>query len=375
MQQLLGGMSAQEFLRDFWQKRPLLIKGAVPDFQGLVDWGGIQQLAMRDDALSRLVEFRDGRWGLEQGPFTARRLGYLDASSNWSVLVSNLNHFLPAAAELLYRFNFIPYARLDDLMVSYALAGGGVGPHFDSYDVFLLQGGGRKRWQISSQQDQSLVEGAPLRILQNFTPEQEWLLEPGDMLYLPPKFAHNGIAVEPGMTYSIGFRAPSTQELAAQFLLHLSEYMQLDGMYADPDLLPHAHPAEIGPDMLAKVGTMLEQIRWNETDIAHFLGVYLSGPKNHVFFDEPVEPLEYDDFVSATAGSGVALDLKSQILFCGNAFFINGEEVSLEDVQSRAKLVEFADLRTLPAQVLPERLLEQLFQWYQCGYISVLSNS
>ena len=153
--QLLGGMSAEEFLRDYWQKKPLLIRQAVPDFCGVVDWQEMQELAQRDEVLSRLVERRDGSWSLERGPFTARRLSRLGDDSNWSLLVSDLNHWSQGGAELFKQFNFIPYARLDDLMVSYALTDGGVGPHFDSYDVFLLQAVGRKCWQISGQSDHS----------------------------------------------------------------------------------------------------------------------------------------------------------------------------------------------------------------------------
>lgn len=366
---LLGGMGAEEFLRDYWQKRPLLIRQAVPGFNGLLDWEQMQSLAARDDMLSRLVECREGVWSLEHGPFAPRKLTLLDGSSNWSVLVSNLNHVLPEAAELLYQFNFVPYARLDDLMVSYALAGGGVGPHFDSYDVFLLQAQGRKRWQISSQQDQTLIEGAPLRILKHFEPEQEWLLEPGDMLYLPPKFAHNGIAVEPGMTYSIGFRAPTAQELAAQFLVHLSEHVQLAGMYADPDLKLSDHPAELSSAMLDRVENMLAEIRWQRRDIASFLGVYLSEPKNHVFFDPPADLLDFDEFVDVVAERGIRLDLKSQILFCNGDFFINGEEISVVDELVHDKLTELADRRRLPPQELPDELNEHLYEWYQCGYL------
>ena len=367
--QLLGGMSAEEFLRDYWQKKPLLIRQAVPGFGGIVDWQEMQELAQRDEVLSRLVENRDGNWALEHGPFTARRLSRLGEDSNWSLLVSDLNHWSQAGAELFQRFNFIPYARLDDLMVSYALANGGVGPHFDSYDVFLLQAVGRKRWQISGQADHSLVEGAPLRILQNFSVDQEWLLEPGDMLYLPPKFAHNGIALEPGMTYSIGFRAPTEQELISQFLMYVAERTQREGIYADPELSLPQHPAQVPDLMVNKLAQMLQGQLWQEGDVGSFLGNYLSEPKSHVFFDAPDDDMSLEEFADAAQASGVMLDLKTQMLFMGQQFFINGEALAVSDPADRELLVQLADMRKIAPQQLSPCLLEQCYEWFQCGYL------
>lgn len=367
--QLLGGMSAEVFLRDYWQKKPLLIRQAVPGFSGIVDWLEIQELAQRDDVLSRLVECRDDNWQLEHGPFTARRLATLGNDSNWSLLISDLNQWSTEGAALFQQFNFVPYARLDDLMVSYALTDGGVGPHFDSYDVFLLQAGGRKRWQISGQEDHSLVEGAPLRILQDFRVDQEWVLEPGDMLYLPPKFAHNGIAMEPGMTYSIGFRAPTEQELVAQFLMYIAERVQREGIYTDPELQLPAHPAELPALMLAKVSQLLRTELWREEEVGGFLGCYLSEPKSHVFFDGPDDDLTLDAFQLLLAERGVALDLKTQMLFLGCQFFVNGEAFSFADELDRSILIELADKRKLDPRTVSPHLLEQLYDWFQCGYL------
>jgi len=204
---MLGDIEPSEFLRDYWHKKPLLIRNAIPGFKGLLNPDELIELASLEDAQSRLVTFDKNRWSLENGPFEKRRFRKLP--EYWTILVQGVNHFLPEGAKLLGQFDFIPHARLDDLMVSFAPDGGGVGPHFDSYDVFLLQGMGCRRWQISAQQDSELIPDAPLRILARFEPEQEWILEPGDMLYLPPKYAHNGVAIGNSMTYSIGFRAPS----------------------------------------------------------------------------------------------------------------------------------------------------------------------
>lgn len=367
--QLLGGMSAEVFLRDYWQKKPLLIRQAVPGFAGIVDWDAMQELAQRDDVMSRLVECRNDNWQLEHGPFTARRLAKLGDDSNWSLLISDLNQWSAEGAALFQQFNFVPYARLDDLMVSYALADGGVGPHFDSYDVFLLQAGGRKRWQISGQTDQSLVEGAPLRILKSFAVDQEWILEPGDMLYLPPKFAHNGIAIEPGMTYSIGFRAPTEQELVSQFLMYVAERTQREGIYADPELQLPQHPAEVPALMLQKVGELLRTTLWCNEDIGSFLGCYLSEPKSHVFFDAPDDDLTQEEFQALLLESGVALDLRTQMLFLERQFFVNGEAFSCDDSVDWSILVELADKRKLGPQTVSAYLLDQLYEWYQCGYL------
>jgi 50S ribosomal protein L16 3-hydroxylase len=178
---LLGGISVEQFLHEYWQKKPLLIRQAIPGFKGLLDPSRLVELAGNPDAQSRLVQHKRGKWQLQHGPFDPSGFAGT-AKSRWTILVQGINHFLPEAAALLQQFSFIPHSRLDDLMVSYAPKDGGVGPHFDSYDVFLLQGMGHRRWQISSQKDRSMIPGAPLRILQNFIPEQDWVLEPGDML-------------------------------------------------------------------------------------------------------------------------------------------------------------------------------------------------
>ncbi|HYD33010.1 MAG TPA: cupin domain-containing protein, partial [Methylophilaceae bacterium] len=198
---LLGGLTAEQFLQEYWQKKPLLIRNAIPDFSGLLRPEELAGLACEEGVQSRLVSQQRNKWRVEEGPFEEERFLKLPAR-NWTLLVQEVNHHLDEADALLRRFNFIPYARLDDLMVSYAPDEGGVGPHFDSYDVFLLQGQGKRLWRISEQKDLSLIADAPLRILKHFETEQEWLLGPGDMLYLPPHIAHWGIAKGDCMTYS-----------------------------------------------------------------------------------------------------------------------------------------------------------------------------
>ncbi len=366
---LLGGLSTEEFLRDYWQKKPLLIRQAVPGFKGLLNPQQLVELSCLEDAQARLVKQTRGNWQLAHGPFDPDEMAKL--RGKWTVLVQGVNHVLPQATELLKRFNFIPHARLDDLMVSYAPKGGGVGPHFDAYDVFLLQGCGHRRWQISTQQDRSLIPGAPLRILQRFEVEQEWVLEAGDMLYLPPHCGHNGIAEDDCMTYSIGFRTPAYQELAEQFLVYLQDRICVDGMYADPDLKTQIHPSEIGTPMLQQVAQAIRKVQWDDEDVANFLGCYLSEPKPHIFFDTPAKPLSATRFAQALQTRGITLDLKTQMLCHGSTVFINGDSHPVGKGGYRA-LRELADTRELPAgKKLTQETLELLYEFYLDGYLDL----
>ena len=365
---LLGGLSARKFISRYWQKQPLLVRGAVPGFGAMLSPQQLAGLACEEDVQSRLVLQRRGQWKLEQGPFDEQRFARLPPKG-WSLLVQGVNQWLPEAEALLHRFDFIPRARLDDLMVSLAPDGGGVGPHFDSYDVFLLQGRGKRLWRVSHQQDHALLEGAPLRILKDFRCDQEWLLEPGDMLYLPPRLAHWGIAVGECMTWSIGFRAPSRQELATQFLIHLQDQLELEGLYADPDLHYQKRPAHISGQMRRRVGHMLrEALQWDSKDVTRFLGRYLTEPKPHILFQRPSRT-GLEQFRSKLALSGIQLDLASQMLFHGKSVFINGEEVEATGTTLKW-LTELADHRRLPAAAeLPQPVIVFLHQWYSAGYL------
>jgi 50S ribosomal protein L16 3-hydroxylase len=365
---LLGDLSVNEFLQNYWQKKPLLIRQAIPGFQGLLNPKQLKELACAADAQARLVVHKRGSWQLHHGPFETEDLNF-PRNAIWTILVQGVNHILPAAAELLEQFNFIPHSRMDDLMVSYAPKNAGVGPHFDSYDVFLLQGSGHRRWQISAQKDKTLVPDAPLRILQNFKPEQEWVLAPGDMLYLPPHWAHNGIADDECMTYSIGFRTPSYQELGEQFLVYLQDKLCVEGMYADPDLKAQQHPSEISSKMLKQVEQAIQHIKWDKSDIANFLGCYLSEPKPHIYFDQPDKPLTINGFNNIFEKSGISLDLKTLMLCHTDTVFINGETY-LADNTSYIILRELADKRKLAATALKsEALLNLLYEWYTQGYL------
>jgi 50S ribosomal protein L16 3-hydroxylase len=376
---LLGGLSPAEFIAHYWQKKPLLIKQAIPQFSGLLDPNELAGLACEDEVQSRIVQQDDDTWMLRNGPFSETDFAKLP-EKNWTLLVQSVNHFLPEACELLQQFNFIPNARLDDLMVSYAPDGGGVGPHFDSYDVFLLQGQGQRLWRISEQTDLTLVDGAPLRILKHFNIADEWVLEAGDMLYLPPHLAHWGIAKSVGeidcMTYSIGFRAPKYQELATEFLGFMQdqftqEKCNMAGIYQDPDLTLQENPAEISMAMVKKVNTHLQKIQWSEETVAEFLGRYLTEPKMDVLF-EP-NKMHMNLFADQLFKKGIVLDLKSQLLFNGAHFYMNGEQQTLNhDALTRIKKLAYK--RTLLAtdlqdqETLDHNFLQCLYEWYCAGY-------
>jgi 50S ribosomal protein L16 3-hydroxylase len=366
---LLGGLSVNEFLRDYWQKKPLLIRKAMPDFTGLLKPEELIGLACTEDVQARLVTQDRGQFDLCHSPFERKDFNGF-GKKKWTVLVQGVNHHLPEATALLKHFDFIPHTRLDDLMVSYAPKGGGVGPHFDSYDVFLLQGLGHRRWQISTQADRTLIEGAPLRILSDFKIEQEWILEAGDMLYLPPHCAHNGIAEDDCMTYSIGFRTPAYQELGEQFLVYLQDRINIDGMYADPDLKTQKHPSKISKDMIAQVEGAIEKIRWDREDIANFLGCYLSEPKPHIFFDAPERALSTTKFGQRAQQRGISLDLRSQMLSHKGWIFMNGEAYAATGATFET-LRTLADQRTLPGSAtLSAECLDLLYEWYLDGYLS-----
>jgi 50S ribosomal protein L16 3-hydroxylase len=367
---LLGDMTPARFLRDYWHKKPLLVRQAIPGFKPLVKRDALFKLAQQDDVESRLITHFGQQWQMSTGPL-ARTPAI--SRNNWTMLVQGVNLHLDAADRLLRKFNFISDARLDDLMISYATDGGGVGPHFDSYDVFLLQAHGQRCWRIGAQQDLSLVEGMPLKILKHFTPEEEFVLEPGDMLYLPPHYAHDGIAIGECMTYSIGFRAPSYQELGEAFLQFMTETIDLPGRYADPELKPVRAPAEIGTAMLQTIRNELQRITFDEEDIAIFLGEYLSEPKPNVYFRSPARPLNLDRFIDAVNQRGIKLSRKTHMLYRGKHIFINGESFAASRAEQKP-LVGLANERSLEGEALAAAsadVLETLHQWYLDGWIEL----
>ena len=335
---LLGGLTPRVFLRRHWQKRPLFVRRALHGALRLPDERALTALARRDDVESRIVERRANRWDTAHGPFREK---FHAKEKNWTLLVSGVNLHLAAADALLRRFDFVPQARLDDVMVSFASPGGGVGPHVDSYDVFLVQGPGRRRWKISPPGKSKV---------------QTFIAEPGDLLYLPPGWRHDGVALEPCFTYSIGFRAPRGAELGAAFLDWLHERGLPDAAYRDPGLAPPRRLASIPREMLLFTQKALRRIRWSRADVARFLGEYLTQPKPHVVFQP-----------TRAKGKWIRLDPKTQLLYCDARFFINGDAFSLPTRDRRA-MRELADRREVSAIRLAWQA-KLIGEWRRAGYL------
>ena len=329
----LGGMTVTRFLQRHWQRRPLLVRQALA---GLVEgmpraalFGvrDILALARDPDVESRLVVAPAGpgdAWRLRQGPF-----GRLPPRNQpgWTVLVQGVDLHLPAGRGLMDRFRFLPDARLDDLMVSYASDGGGVGPHVDSYDVFLLQVHGRRRWRIAPPGPWQRVPDAPLRLVADFTARDEWLLEPGDMLYLPPGWAHEGTAVGECLTCSIGFRSPSPAELRQAFFAYLADHAgaseaDTTRRYRDRSRQPASRPGEIPDDMAATLGGWLAAWRPSAAMIEAFIGSHLTEPKPSVWFESVADAV-------VAPGDCITLAARSRMLHRKGRVFLNGEAVAL----------------------------------------------
>ncbi len=349
----LGGLSPQDFLLRYWQKKPLLVRGALPGFHGVASREQLLRLAARPDVESRLIRRRGARWSVAHGPLACTAL-----QRNSTLLVQGVNLHLATADRLLRMFSFLPQARLDDVMVSWAAPGGGVGPHFDSYDVFLLQGAGRRVWRLQRPRRWRLVPGAPLKLIDGFAPDEEILAEPGDLLYLPPGWGHDGVALDECVTCSIGLRAPQGEELAAGFLDYLHERGLPRANYRDRGLRPVRRSGEIPQAMVQHTANTIGRIRWSHGDAGRFLGRFLTAPKQHVVFAPPARPLTRATFVRRRA---VVLDPKTQLLYSGKFSYCNGEEYV-----TAPALRALADRRR--ALVMPAAA-DLLYDWYLAGYL------
>ncbi|MFI8482751.1 JmjC domain-containing protein [Pseudomonas sp. NPDC078700] len=291
--QLLGGLTPREFLRDYWQKKPLLVRQAFADFESPISPDELAGLALEEEVESRLViEHGERPWELRRGPFAEDAFSQLP-EKDWTLLVQAVDQFVPDVAELMEAFKFLPKWRIDDVMVSFAAPGGGVGPHFDNYDVFLLQGYGKRRWQVGQMCDSNspLLEHSDLKILAEFTPTEEWVLEPGDMLYLPPLLAHCGTAEDDCMTYSVGFRAPSAAEVLTHFTDFLSQFLPDEERYSDADAQPASDPHQIQHDSLDRLKALLNQHMGDERLLMTWFGQFMTEPR----YPELVNGIDIDE--------------------------------------------------------------------------------
>ena len=361
---LLGGLSAAQFMRSHWQKKPLLVRQAIPGFVPPVARAALFDLAAQDGVESRLVQQVDGVWTLQSGPFNRRALPPLKRP-HWTLLVQGVDLHSDPVHALMQQFRFVPDARLDDVMISYASDGGGVGPHFDSYDVFLIQAHGQRRWRIGRQKDLTLRDDVAMKILAHFEPEEEYVLEPGDMLYLPPGWAHDGIAEGECMTYSVGFRVPERADLARELLVRLAD--EDDEGCAKPVLYrdgkqPAVHqPAEIPATLHAFARDALERALAEPRALERALGEYLTEPKANVWF-EPGD--------SRAMLEQVVLDRRTRMMYDADHIFINGESYRAAGADA-ALMRQLADQRQLDRRAVAlasDGALELLSVWCADGW-------
>ena len=297
---MFSSFDVQSFLRDHWQKQPLLIRNPWGAWANPLEPDELAGLACEEGVESRIVVQTDGDWALEHGPFADDRFATLGGSP-WTLLVQAVDHHAPDVAALIAPFRFIPDWRIDDVMVSYASDGGGVGPHFDQYDVFLVQGLGRRRWRVGQRcdRDTALRPHRDLRLLPDFAATDEWVLEPGDILYVPPGFAHEGVAVgDDCMTYSIGFRAPSRPDMLVEWADHLAAQMPDDDLYADPDIQSAASPGEIEPDAIARLHEMTIAAMADRSAFAAWFGQHVTAPKYPDADWRPEEPVTAEELLA-----------------------------------------------------------------------------
>ncbi len=328
---ILGKTSVDTFLKKYWQKKPLLIRNAIENFQSPITEKDLFNIAQNEEAISRLIEYKQGLWQVKYGPFKKSDLPK-KKNAPWTILVQNINHHFSFANSFLNLFNFIPYARLDDLMVSYATKNGSVGPHFDSYDVFLFQAKGEREWKISDQKEFALDKKSAIKIITNFRSKNSWVLKPGDMLYLPPNIGHWGISQSDDcLTYSIGFRAPSTFEIQSKFLDFIQDSLNTNKnyLYKDPNLNLQKNPAEINANMIKKIQHTVNQLRWNKNLINTFIGQFLTEPVETAIFQRP-KPISLEIFKKNLSKNILELNPKTRMLFIKNNFYINGELIEVD---------------------------------------------
>lgn len=396
---LLAGLTPAQFMRRHWQKKPLLVRQAIAGFQPFLSRAALFKLAASEQVESRLIVQQDKGWSLKKGPFAPKTLPPL-SKAGWTLLVQGVDLHEPAGHALLQQFRFVPDARLDDLMISFATPGGGVGPHFDSYDVFLFQASGRRRWKIGLQKDFTLQQGVPLKILQNFEADEEFVLEAGDMLYLPPRYAHDGIAeacVGPDgktadcMTYSIGFRSPAQTELASELLHRLAEMgedaaescadeegsrpSRPQRMYRDPAQPATETPAALPAGLADFAAQAVLQALKDPLALACALGEYMSEPKPGVWFDEPQQAWNGE---AAKAGqTRIALDARTRMLYDSDHIFINGESYRAKgaDASLMRRLADQRQLTMAELRKAGAAAIALLGDWHEAGWLQQLPES
>jgi 50S ribosomal protein L16 3-hydroxylase len=372
----LGQLSTTEFMQRYWQRKPLLVRDALPGFSAPVSTAAILAQTRNDAAPSRLIQKKlskkaiNDQWIVTQGPL--ERIPSLK-TKNWTVLLQGANTIWPELADIMNQFRFIGDARLDDLMVSVASDGGGVGPHLDSYDVFLLQATGQRHWRWGKAKDKQLQPDQPIKLLQNFSGGQSAVLGPGDMLYLPAGWAHDGVAQGECMTYSIGFRASTQREIVGEFLARAADDISQAGRQVkDSNHSVRKQPAKIPIDIASDYDNLIRSYQPSKSQIARFVGEHLSEPPEHVFFEQPSPLLSKAQWTKKCQRDGFKLHHASRALYDKQTLFINGDSF----VGASRTLRRFFDQRDIsPSQLAAntdnwlQNDIDLLYDLYSCGWI------
>ncbi len=340
----LGNISRKTFMQEYWQKKPLLVRQAFADFKSPITADELAGLACEEDVNSRIIMEKGGEhpWSPILGPMSDEIYASMP-KTHWSLVVNDLEKYLPELSWIIDRFRFIPEWRLDDLMISYAADQGSVGPHIDLYDVFILQGQGKRRWQISRQAvtEDNQIKETPLRIQKDFQAEEEWIVEPGDMLYLPPGVSHHGVSLGESLSYSIGFRATSHADLVNDFIGHITQNLSPLLTYQDPDQLIQQHPNEIKQDALDRVTEIFKQyLRPDHPELQRWFGRYVSDTKTDVI-TEPENEVASIEELQELANTGVLnRHPASRFAFAQNPentlLFIDGEDYEVNPEFAKA---------------------------------------
>ena len=362
----LGNLTPDNFLKKYWQKTPLLIRNAFRGYSLDISLEQIIDFSSNPACATRLIVREEQDFKVHYGPVTKPILKTLPAEG-WTILVQGVNYVHDGARRLLDMFKFIPYARQDDIMVSYAAPGGGVGPHYDSYDVFLLQGNGSRCWEVSRPKNMSLKPDHDLKILESFEPDGRCVMQKGDMLYVPPEFCHNGISDTECITYSIGFRAPSYNELKVALLDYLDEEFDLSGFYSDPNLRPTKLPAEIPSGLIDSVTSVIKKLKTKKKDSALLLGKFLTRTNNQGTLDTTIKSIS--DFKESFKNNYYELTPSAKLLYFENYIFLNGEAYII-DSKSVSALREIANSKRVSSiKNLNSDTVELLYSWASDGLI------
>ncbi|OUS26012.1 hypothetical protein A9Q99_19745 [Gammaproteobacteria bacterium 45_16_T64] len=361
---ILGGLTIEAFLRDYWQKKPLFVKNAMPAINGMISPDELAGLSLEEDVESRIIQEQpDNQWSLDHGPFPEDHFSTLP-ESHWTLIVQAVDQHIPEFSQLLSQFDFIPSWRLDDIMITYATDQGSVGPHYDYYDVFLIQAEGHRQWQVGQHCDENseILPELPVKVLEQFDVSNTWNVEPGDLLYLPPGLAHHGVANGECMTMSVGFRAPSNKDMLSAYTDFQLDALPDNQRYADPDLLPQSNAGWISPTAIQQVKERLLSSIESPGALQNWFGQYMSAAK----YDdqEPNEDNNYsvEDILSFCESDATFIrDESSRLAYYGNtpndvdSLFVNGVNTQFPNASS--PLVRLCcHARTLPADELASYL-------------------